>query len=883
MKKRFFLPLFILLSFAITAKAQYAYIPDSSFRVYLKMSFPSCFNGDLIDTTCTDIVNAKGLLNISNQRISDITGIQYFKSIQSLDCSKNYIDTLPPLPQSITFLDCSKNDGLRFLSSLPKSLTNLNCFEDRLEGLPTLPNTLTNLDCSDNPLKSLPPLPNTLGTLICNNTKRILFPSLDSLPTLPNRLNFLSCNNNILKALPALPASLKELYCGSNKLTNLPALPASLNVLSCANNALTNLPALPNSIYFLVCSENKLTALPSLPSSLTNLYCDQNLITGLPVLPTSLTLLDCGFNNIYCLPKLPDSLRQLIIDFGKIHCIPNYPKNLSFIGQGAILGNGPFSIPLCNPATNSNHCTAFPTITGNIFYDNNSNGIKDDGELYVSNVKSGLSNNQYTFTDNNGYYQLGANVGNYTASIESPNYYKAIPSSKTFSFTTYDTSVNLNIALQPTKNVDSVTATIIPAGRARVGFPILYKINYSNTGTTTINTVATVTFDSTLLTYDSSSNHSVINIGNKLIVNESSVVPGQSASFVVYLRIKNTASINDTLKSAITITGNTSIATSTSITMVGGSYDPNDKTATPKLTPQQVQAGKAINYLVRFQNTGNDTAFNIVIADTLSSLLDATSLQVDASSSPCKVTVDSNIVYFEFLNVQLPDSNVNSLGSNGYVSFNIKPKSTVSSGSIENKAAIYFDYNLPVITNTATTLIANADGTNPVKLISFNALQDQDKTTAFLYWSTAEEINTKQFIIEQSSDGAHFSYAGTVTAKGNGGNYSYTTTLNYTNNYYRLKMVDNDGKYSYSPVAVINLKNNSEIQLLNNPVNEYISLKVSGINLNNTAAQLININGVLVKTFLLKQGLQQINISHIGTGSYYIKTRSSIQKITVIQ
>ena len=76
------------------------------------------------------------------------------------------------------------------------------------------------------------------------------------------------------------------------------------------------------------------------------------------------------------------------------------------------------------------------------------------------------------------------------------------------------------------------------------------------------------------------------------------------------------------------------------------------------------------------------------------------------SSHNCKATVKDNIVFFEFLNILLPDSNVNELKSHGLVSFRIKPQTTVAPNSIiTNKAAIYFDYNAPVITNTAGTLI----------------------------------------------------------------------------------------------------------------------------------------------------------------------------------
>src|SRR6202012_6216480 len=105
MKK--FIPLFVSVLFLATiGKAQYASIPDSFFRAYLKQQYPSCFNGSgMMDTTCSAIIN-ETKLQIGELRISNLQGIQYFKSLTYLDCSQNQIDTIPTLPGSLTYLDC---------------------------------------------------------------------------------------------------------------------------------------------------------------------------------------------------------------------------------------------------------------------------------------------------------------------------------------------------------------------------------------------------------------------------------------------------------------------------------------------------------------------------------------------------------------------------------------------------------------------------------------------------------------------------------------------------------------------------------------------------------------------------------------------------------
>ena len=104
---------------------------------------------------------------------------------------------------------------------------------------------------------------------------------------------------------------------------------------------------------------------------------------------------------------------------------------------------------------------------------------------------------------------------------------------------------------------------------------------------------------------------------------------------------------------------------------------------------------------------GNDTAFNVIIRDTLSDKLDVSTLQIVTSSHPYELQILSgNMLEFTFSNILLPDSNVNEPESHGFIRFKLKPKSSVVPGSvISNTAYIYFDYNEPIQTNTTSTLI----------------------------------------------------------------------------------------------------------------------------------------------------------------------------------
>lgn len=135
-----------------------------------------------------------------------------------------------------------------------------------------------------------------------------------------------------------------------------------------------------------------------------------------------------------------------------------------------------------------------------------------------------------------------------------------------------------------------------------------------------------------------------------------------------------------------------------------GSWDPNDKSAAPRgiADAHYILPGTPLDYLIRFQNTGTDTAFTVVVRDTLDTWLDPRSVQVGAASHPFDFNITGNgILTFVFDQIALPDSNVNEAASHGFVQFRIEQKAGVPLGSVlQNRAGIYFDFNPPVITNT---------------------------------------------------------------------------------------------------------------------------------------------------------------------------------------
>ena len=135
-----------------------------------------------------------------------------------------------------------------------------------------------------------------------------------------------------------------------------------------------------------------------------------------------------------------------------------------------------------------------------------------------------------------------------------------------------------------------------------------------------------------------------------------------------------------------------------------GSYDPNDKQGFPTgyQSERYIDQGTDIEYMIRFQNTGTDTAFTVVIRDELSPWLNPGSVVPGASSHPYQFEFyDDRNIKFVFENINLPDSSKSQEASQGFVSFRISQNLAVPlQTDILNRAGIYFDFNEPVYTNT---------------------------------------------------------------------------------------------------------------------------------------------------------------------------------------
>ncbi|MEM1321070.1 MAG: T9SS type A sorting domain-containing protein [Bacteroidota bacterium] len=190
-----------------------------------------------------------------------------------------------------------------------------------------------------------------------------------------------------------------------------------------------------------------------------------------------------------------------------------------------------------------------------------------------------------------------------------------------------------------------------------------------------------------------------------------SISPGRKKSVNLQIKMPDETFIGERLNFSVVIEGGNADTTYQDTIKIDAvvlcSFDPNDKLAYPDRETGHILPDEELNYVIRFQNTGNFSAKDVILIDTLDNNLDASSIHFFGSSHYYRFKQTGNIIQFQFLNIYLPDSTSNPEKSQGYVSFRIRPKPSLSDlTDIHNRAAIYFDQNPPIITNTVTRTLA---------------------------------------------------------------------------------------------------------------------------------------------------------------------------------
>ena len=204
--------------------------------------------------------------------------------------------------------------------------------------------------------------------------------------------------------------------------------------------------------------------------------------------------------------------------------------------------------------------------------------------------------------------------------------------------------------------------------------------------------------------------------GNSVTFDLGNVSANSPAFFIPGFNPTGPLVLGDTANAKFTLTptiGDVNIANNIIITCdtIHLSHDPNYKSVMPtgNITP-----GTLLKYSISFENTGNDTAFNIHVMDTLSDDLDIHTFKAISASAPMNLIFlksgGHNIVKFDFPNINLLDTSHHHY-CDGMVTYTIQAKTSLTPGTrIDNKAGIYFDVNPVVMTNNVENIIAGPAG-----------------------------------------------------------------------------------------------------------------------------------------------------------------------------
>ena len=348
-------------------------------------------------------------------------------------------------------------------------------------------------------------------------------------------------------------------------------------------------------------------------------------------------------------------------------------------------------------------------VSGAVYMDYNEDCARQGNEPFVpATVLEILPGPYYAVTSAGGAYSLNLPLGSYTLQQQSATLDEhCVGAPLPFTLTGGAGLANLNLADTSLVALDAMLT--MASGAARPGFPLSYALEVENlTPASTGALTLTFTFDPLLGFNNASPTASVA--GNVITWTLPALGAFQRTTVHASLQVPpDILLLGTNLLSMATVTcadtdadlANNAVNDATTVT---GAYDPNDKvghTSTGSSdTNYFIDLDEYLDYTIRFQNTGTDTAFNIVVTDVIAPELDLGSFIAGAASHTYSVEIrEGNVLRFAFYNIQLPDSNANEPLSHGFVSFRIKPTGSVLPGTlISNAAAIYFDFNPPVIT-----------------------------------------------------------------------------------------------------------------------------------------------------------------------------------------
>jgi len=377
----------------------------------------------------------------------------------------------------------------------------------------------------------------------------------------------------------------------------------------------------------------------------------------------------------------------------------------------------------CNNASEIlENCKNLAKIKSHFFYDANQNKTQDGEEPFVSFgvVKINPGNFQIIQNPSSGLGMQYFLPGNYTFTVDETS----LPDwSLTTDSNIYKLNLNeadcqtISFGIYPNQFI-SVMQSAINSVNTRCNDTIPFTITSKNLGTSITEGVVWFNVDSVITATQFIDQPDTIIPPNQYGWFFDNLIPSHLVSKQIKLVIPGPSNfeLGDSLtfKSFISFSDQNGEQQSESFTYkteIRCSYDPNDKLVNPNRLCNHILMDENITYTIRFQNTGNDVAYKVLITDEIDSNLDLNTFSLINSSHIDSLQTsisDNGTVTFEFNKINLPDSTSNLEGSQGYVSYSIKAKTGLPENTIiKNTSAIYFDYNPAIITNTVENILVS--------------------------------------------------------------------------------------------------------------------------------------------------------------------------------
>ncbi|MEM7659896.1 MAG: FG-GAP-like repeat-containing protein, partial [Bacteroidota bacterium] len=376
---------------------------------------------------------------------------------------------------------------------------------------------------------------------------------------------------------------------------------------------------------------------------------------------------------------------------------------------------------MTNQAINQEVCiteNAGTPITGLVYFDEDEDCVWDSlTEVVLPNVMIEIQPGpRYAVTDSNGQFTTYLNDGEYGVEVQVEGDWTATCSdSNSVTISTGQTPPEQRFGLTtPCTGPDLVVGGASSA--MRKGSSHIYTLTYQNDGVgTASSTQLDLRFPPEIIpvSFSQPQDYSVTDSeGTVYTWLIGSMAPRSAFTIQIVDSISNDTEIDDELSYETSISSSTADCDSTNNSYretgtVEGSFDPNDILVFPE---GAITTSDTLIYRIRFQNVGNSEAQLVTVHDTLPAELDLTTFKLLSTSHPATLDISEEGSFrWTFRNINLPDSISDEPNSHGFIQFRIRPKKGLTIGTeIHNRAAIVFDQNEPIITNTVVNVIADA-------------------------------------------------------------------------------------------------------------------------------------------------------------------------------